>query len=407
VSFTYPLDDRQACIAVMADELAARFAERAKLHDREWSVPLQNYDDLHESGFLRLAIPAAYGGEGADVFDMVVAQEHLARGDAGTALFVGMLLNIIGKLRDDLTWPEPVFAEVCRTLAAEGGGINICVTEPDLGSISRGGVPSATATPTSGGWLINGRKIFITGASALRYFVTIVVLPPSDDAPHGEVASAIVTAGAPGLTLEDGWAGSLSLRTSGNCDVIYDNVFVPEAWVVERRPVPPPNAAPARPPGGKGAPGLGPWALTIAAVYLGVGEAAVRAACGYANSRVPSALGKPIAEQPHIQQWIGQMEVVLQGARAQLYETARLWRDHPDLREHLGSRIAAAKYLCTNAAASASETGLRVAGGFSLTGDLSLERHFRDARAGLFQPPQDDLALALIGRTALHHFKEM
>jgi alkylation response protein AidB-like acyl-CoA dehydrogenase len=180
---------------------------------------------------------------------------------------------------------------------------------------------------------------------------------------------------------------------------------VPDEWVVERRPVAPPNAAPVRPPAGKGAPGLGPWALTIAAVYLGIGEAAVRAACAYANSRVPSALGKPIAEQPHIQQWIGEMEVAIEGARAQLYETARLWRDYPELREHLASRIAAAKYLCTNAAASASATGLRVAGGFSLTGDLSLERHFRDAQAGLFQPPQDDLALGLIGRTTLTYFK--
>jgi alkylation response protein AidB-like acyl-CoA dehydrogenase len=71
------------------------------------------------------------------------------------------------------------------------------------------------------------------------------------------------------------------------------------------------------------------------------------------------------------------------------------------LREQLLARIAAAKYLCTNAACQASEAGLRVAGGFSLTADLSLERHFRDARAGLFQPPQDDLALGFIGRDAL------
>ena len=48
-----------------------------------------------------------------------------------------------------------------------------------------------------------------------------------------------------------------------------------------------------------------------------------------------------------------------------------------------------------------SERALRVAGGFSLTRALPLERYFRDARAGLFQPPQDDLALGQIGRAAL------
>ena len=91
--------------------------------------------------------------------------------------------------------------------------------------------------------------------------------------------------------------------------------------------------------------------------------------------------GDPIAEAPAIQERIGVMAVKLEAARA-AYETARLWRDHPDLRERLPARIAAAKYLCTNAACQASEAGLRVAGGFSQTADLSLERHFRDA----FQP---------------------
>src|SRR6185437_5658691 len=127
------------------------------------------------------------------------------------------------------------------------------VTEADLGSISRGGVPSATASRTQSGWLINGRKIFITGAPALRYFVTIVVLPPSEAAPNGEVASAIVTAGSPGLKLEDAWQGSLSLRTCGNYDVTYTDVFVTDEWMVERRPI---ATAPAKPPAGRGAPGL-------------------------------------------------------------------------------------------------------------------------------------------------------
>ena len=55
----------------------------------------------------------------------------------------------------------------------------------------------------------------------------------------------------------------------------------------------------------------------------------------------------------------------------------------------------------TSAACRVTDIGLRVAGGFGLTRKLTLERHFRDARGGLFQPPQDDLALALVGRAAL------
>jgi alkylation response protein AidB-like acyl-CoA dehydrogenase len=395
----YPFEPRTRRIADLAEALAQRLAPSAAEHDRRGVFALDNLRLAHEAGYLRLGLPAAYGGEGSDVFDLVVAQQILARGDPATALVAGMTLNVIGRQRDERSWPEPVFAAVARDLAERGGAINTCATEADLGSVSRGGAPAATATPTADGYLVNGRKIFVTGAPGLSWFVTLVRLPPSADAPHGEVGAAIVKAGSPGLTIADGWAGALSLRSSGNSDVEYRDVFVAEDFVVERRALPAPGAA--KPPQGKGAPGLGVWSLTIAAVYLGIGEAALAAAVRYAKGRRPTSLGRAIADTAPIQERIGLMAVTLEAARAQLYETARLWRDHPELRADLSAGIAAAKYLCTNAACQASETGLRVAGGFSLTAEVALERHFRDARGGLFQPPQDDLALGVIGRDAL------
>jgi alkylation response protein AidB-like acyl-CoA dehydrogenase len=328
------------------------------------------------------------------VFEMALAQEHLARGDGATALAVGMLVQIIGRGSEARDWSEPTFATICQTIVAEGGLINGVVTEPEMGSISRGGVPTTSATPTDGGWLINGHKIFVTGAPALRYFVTGVVLPPSEDASQGETASAIVRAGAPGLRIEPTWSDSLSMRTVGNDDVYYEDVFVPDDWLVNRRAIGVPT-----PPGQQ--PGLSAWGLTISALYLGIGQAACDAACDYANGRVPPSLGKPIAELPHIQQWIGEMQIALDAARAVLYDAARTWVEQPDLRPTLTAQIAAAKYLCTNAACAATDKALRVGGGFSLTRNLPLERYFRDARAGLFHPPQDDLALVQVGRAAL------
>lgn len=395
MTFPYVLTRQQQRIVAMADELAARFAERAKIHDRDGSFPFENYADLHEAGYLRLVLPTEYGGDGADVMDMVLAQEHLAQGDGATALATGMLVGLLGRMRDERGWPAPVFETICRTIAAEGGLINSVVTEPELGSISRGGTPATAATPTEGGWLINGHKIFVTGAPVLRYFVTGVVLPPTEEAPRGYSASAIVESGAPGLRMEDTWSDNLSMRTVGNYDVYYDNVFVPDAWVVGRTPIGQPT-----PQGGK-RPAANAWALAITAVYLGIGQAACNAACDYANTRTPPSLGKPIAELPHIQQWIGDIQVTLDAARAVLYNTATMWDKHPDQRAELAAQIAASKYLCTNAACAATDRALRVAGGFSLTRNLPLERYFRDARAGLFQPPQDDLALGQIGRTAL------
>ena len=149
----------------------------------------------------------------------------------------------------------------------------------------------------------------------LRFLATAVVLPPSDAAPQGELVSAIVEGGSPGLSIEDTWSGALGLRGCGNYAVNYDGVFVPDARIVERVKI----------GGERKRPGTSGWNLPLAAVYLGIGQAACDAACHYANNRVPAALGEPIAGQPHIQQWIGEMDVKLRAARSVLHDTARAW----------------------------------------------------------------------------------
>lgn len=383
--------DRQREIMAMAGELAARFAGRAARNDPESIFPFENYRDLHEAGYLRLPLPRHTGGQDADVFEMVLAQEILARGDASTALVTGMNFSLLGRVQDARAWPDEVYDEICRTIVREGGTVNNCVTEAELGSISRGGLPSMTAERADGGWRISGSKIFVTGAPVLRFLATAVVLPPTRDAPEGELVSAIVESGSDGLSIVDTWSGALGLRGCGNYTVKYDRVFVPDLRIVERVKI----------GGERKKPGTSGWNLPLAAVYLGIGQAALDAAAHYANNRVPPALGKPIASAPHIQQWIGDMQVKLHAARTVLHDTARAWVSGTASPAALAPAIATAKYLCTNAACSVTETALRVAGGFSMTRDLPLERYFRDARGGLFQPPQDDLALGMIGRAAL------
>ena len=160
---------RQQEIMRRAGELAARFSERAHVNDPTSTFPYENYRDMHDAGYLRLALPTAYGGEGADVFDMVLAQEILGRGDASTALVVGMMLSLLGRVIDARAWPDAVLADICATLAREGGTINNCVTEAELGSISRGGLPAMTGERVDGGWRVTGRKIFVTGAPVLAF----------------------------------------------------------------------------------------------------------------------------------------------------------------------------------------------------------------------------------------------
>ena len=88
-------------IAALATSLARELAPGAAEHDRTGAFALHHHQRLHEAGYLRLALPRDHGGDGASLFEMVLAQERLAQGDAATAVGVGMLLNVIGKAREE------------------------------------------------------------------------------------------------------------------------------------------------------------------------------------------------------------------------------------------------------------------------------------------------------------------
>ncbi len=389
------LTARQQRLVDLADTLAGQFARHADQHEQTGTFPHQNYRELHRQGYLRLAVPADQGGEGVDLFELVLAQEHLARGDGATAMAVDMTLHLMGRLAETRAWPEPVFAAICRSILDDGALINSAATEPEMGSPSRGGLPATTATPTENGWHINGHKTFVTMAPALHYILVSVALPPTPEAPQGSRAGALLRADAPGVRMEDTWSDSLSLRTSGSYDIFFEDVFVEDAWLIDRQPAgtPPDPLLQATQ--------MAWFTLSLAAVYLGIGQAACTDACAYARQRTPTALGRPIATLPNIQQRVGAMQASLTAARAVLHQIARAWVEQPAERAAMLPRIALAKYLCTNAAIDATDQALRIAGGAGLTRSLPLERYYRDVRAGLTHPPNDDTALEMVGRAML------
>jgi alkylation response protein AidB-like acyl-CoA dehydrogenase len=96
------------------------------------------------------------------------------------------------------------------------------------------------------------------------------------------------------------------------------------------------------------------------------------------------------------------MDAALRGARIVLEDVARRWDSAPDddARRAIESDLALAKLTATNAAALATEEALRIAGGPGFLAGR-LERAFRDARAGLINPPLDDIAMTGFGRAVV------
>jgi alkylation response protein AidB-like acyl-CoA dehydrogenase len=378
---------RQARFVAMADELAARIAPRAAEYDRTNTFPFADFADLKAAGYLALTVPETDGGMGANIGEFVRAQGRLALGNGATALASTMSLSTIGREAQFHAWPENIRRRFFAAAVADGATVNSIATEPELGSPSRGGRPNTTATQVEGGWLINGRKTWSTLSPILTFFLVFAGVAGSE-----ETGDFLVTRGARGLSVVETW-DSLGMRATGSHDVLLEEVFVPDADVI--------RLGGMRKGADPGASDHRAWgALAVSATYLGVAEAARNTAVRYATDRVPSALGKPIATLPTVQARVGEMDIALLTARTLLWATADEWDASAGRRPGFPGRVATAKMVATNTAVRVVDLAMRVAGGASLTKDLPLERYYRDVRAGLHNPPMDDVTLTIVGKNA-------
>jgi alkylation response protein AidB-like acyl-CoA dehydrogenase len=379
--------EREHDIVQRARAAAHVAAEHASRHDRDGSFPTEGLAALAESGYLALTIPADLGGLGGNIAELVLGNLELAKGDGSLGLVVAMHGALLGRVRDAQLWPDDVFGRVGLQIVAARSGtgalINSLASEPELGSPSRGGLPASTATRTDTGWRVNGHKTFWTGSPVLRWGVVSA-------ADGDRVASFLTPLAAPGVHIEPTW-DTMGMRATGSHTVVFDNVEVAADAELPR--------ADAAAPGGS-LPHERAWSLTVAAVYLGIAEAARDFAVRFARERRPTALGgKSIASVPHIRQRAGHLDLLLLGARGALVGAAREWDLRPSA--DMDGALAAAKVIASNTAVQVAEEAMRLVGGSSLDRSAPLERYYRDVRGGLHHPPQDDAALELFARQAL------
>jgi len=381
---TFIRNEREAKIAARAERLGQKFAERAPKHDVEGSFPFENFEDLKESGYLALTVPQSFGGEEASVYELVLSQERLARGDGSTALAVGWHLGLIQQLRISGACPEPLFSELCKEIVSDGIVVNELASEPATGSPSRGGRPETTARRVEGGYVITGRKTFCSLSPVLSKFIISAGIEGSD-----QVGSFLVRSGS-GVRVNETW-NTMGMRSTGSHDIILEDVFVPDAEIirgsanqVDRPPVPTDGNM-----------------LHIPACYIGIAYGARDFALAFARRHQPNSTRVPIAELPNIKRQIALIELDLITARSFLYQTADRWDKEVDNRANLKVELGVAKYVATNAALRILDHAMRIVGGLSLSKSYPLERMYRDVRAGLHNPPMDDIVLTNLANRAI------
>ncbi len=356
--------------------LADLFAKTIDDHDRRGNFPHEHYTAIREAGIPAWGLPESSGGRGAGVLDLSLAMERLGRGDASTALVVSMHLAHTARILADPEWPRELREQLCKRIASEGALLNTAISEEVTGSPSRGGLPETTVMRERGGWTLNGRKRFTTGAPILSWFIVSARMIDR------RVARILVPRETKGLTIDETW-DALSMRSSGSHDLVLRSAHVPGDCLlgIDRKPS-----------------AFDPWGLLVAAVYLGIGQAARDYAVNFAKTWSPNSLGgRSIASLPHVQEQVGHMEVLLGSARATFFSLAAASADQ----RCTAAELATAKYVATNAAVHLTDLAMRVVGGHAISDHYALQRHFRDARAGLHHPPLDDAVPGLLGRAAL------
>ncbi|PLR80787.1 acyl-CoA dehydrogenase [Bacillus canaveralius] len=370
-------DERLKCM----DSLKEDFSERANRNNDSGEFPFQNFDDLKRTGYTALTVSQEYGGKEISLYELVRLQEKIAEGDGSTALGIGWHMGIIKNLSEKRLWDESLFQFLCEEVK-KGAIINAAATEPGTGSPTRGGKPQTTAEKQGQTWTINGRKTFTTLAPVLDFFIVTATLKESE-----EIANFLIPRSASGLRIEETW-DSISMRGTGSHDLILENVIVEDQFLVEKL--------------GKSGQRANGWLLHIPACYLGIAQAAQSHAIKFSQSYSPNSIDGSIIDLPNVRQKIGEIELELMRSRHFLYSVAKLWDESDEnKRNGLLPELGAVKHAVTNSAIKAVDLAMRVVGARSLSAKSPLQRYYRDVRAGLHNPPMDDMTINLLAQHAI------
>lgn len=358
------------------------FTERAAKHDENVSFPFENFHDLKEIGYPGLTLSKEYGGLGISLYEMLRHQEIIGKADGSTALGIGWHMGIMQHLSQNEIWDKEKFAAVAHDVRETGALLNNAASEPATGSPTRGGKPETFAIKDGTGWVINGRKTFTTLAPILSYFVVSASIDGTDD-----VGNFLIKREREGVRVEETW-DSIAMRGTGSHDLVLENVHVEKDDLVEIL-----SSGKKKPAG---------WLLHIPACYLGIAQAAQQAALEFATNYSPNSIKGTISELPNVKQKLGEMELSILEAKHFLYSVAKKWDESDEAtRDTMGPELGAVKLSVVNKAVQVVDLAMRIVGARSLSKKNNLQLYYRDVRAGLHNPPMDDMTIMQLAEKSI------
>jgi alkylation response protein AidB-like acyl-CoA dehydrogenase len=331
----------------------ARELERAGQHDRAL------IDSLFEMGLMAVDVPEAYGGAGGNFFQAILAVEEISRADAS----VGVLVDVQNTLFNNaiLRWGNE--EQRRHYLSRTSRDTVAAYALSEAGSGSDAFALAARAERSADGWVLEGRKLWITNAAEAGVFLIFANVDPAQG--YRGITAFLVDREDPGFTVGKR-ESKLGIRASSTCELVLDHCRIPADRVLGEV--------------GRGykiaIETLNEGRIGIGAQMLGVTAAALDAARRYTRER--AQFGRPIAEFQAVQHQLAHCATRLEAARLLVYNAARL----RDAGEPFIGEAAMAKLYSSEAAEYVTSAAVELFGGYGYTNEYPVEKLYRDAKIG-------------------------
>ncbi|OZF06163.1 acyl-CoA dehydrogenase [Rhodococcus sp. 15-1154-1] len=344
-------------------------------HDDSHEFPWDFYNAVAEGGWLGLTVPEEYGGGGLGVTEAAIVEREISASGAGmggcSAVHIGIfgfepIINHGSEAMKKKYLPRVVTGELHTSFA---------VTEPDAGTDTTN--IKTFAKKVDGGFLVSGKKVWITKAQEAEKMLLLVRTSPRIE---GEKRTAGMT-----LLLADMDRSKVQIRPipkMGRNAVDTNELFIDELFVADEDVVGEVGHGFRTILGG-----LNAERVISANAALGIGEAALRRGTQYAKER--EVFGRPIGKNQGIAFQLAESRIRLDAATAVVDKAA--WMVDAGL--PCGREANAAKYLCAEAGFFAADAALQVHGGFGFGKEFHVERYFRESRLMRIAPISQEMVL--------------
>ena len=376
----FELTVEQKMIVEAASEIADDFGPQYwREKDKKHEFPEDFWSVLVQNNFPGIIIPDKYGGSGMGMFEMVLAMETLTSEGCGLAgTWFLCLTSVFGGLSIVKHGNENQKEEYLPRIAK---GMEFCLglTEPDAGTNTLN--TKTTAVKDGSEYVINGEKIFISGADRAKGMILLSRTTPLEKTRKKTLGLSLFLVELPNPAIEVAPIEKHGINYSKTCEIYINDLRIPKetmlgeednGWYLTLDT-------------------LNPERMAFSAASIGIGLLAIKTAVEYAKER--RVFGAPIGSHQGIQFPLAEAKAKIEAARLLNYKATALY----DKERPSGATANMAKVAAVDAGIQAVYHAMQTLGGYGYAVEYDVERWWREVNLIRLAPITHQMTLAFIG----------